>query len=192
MVIKMKLLHFENYKDFVTTVSNTFESLESGYDDISIIAKYHEAKEILKEMIHIEYDISCIDLESEEFNDYADEYIISIVNIDGENSIWCEKFKRDGKYFEDESTVTYIMDNCSSKVIKHCKTKFVYEVHVVEEDNTDFDNDKNDNDDDNVHGFTISNTDDNGYRSFSYYSSDPLNQTEIHKMITDFGFTFSK
>lgn len=185
----MKLINFEDYKDFVKTISNTFDLLESGYDDISIIAKYDDTKQILKNMICDEYDISFINLEPKEVNNYTDEYIITILNIDGENSVWCERFKNGEKYLDDRSTVTYIMDNCSSKVIKHCKANLVFEVHIGEEDNVDFVVDENNND---VHGFTVSNTDSNGYHSFSYYSSDPLNQTDIQKMIKDFGFSFSE
>lgn len=185
----MKLLHFENYKNFVQAISDTFDSLNYGYDDISIIAKYSESKKILKELLCMGYDISTINLESEEISNYSNEYIISILNIDGENSVWCDKFKDKNKYYDDEATVTYIMDNCSSKVIKHCKSNLVFEVHISEEDNMDFIVDENNND---VHGFTVSNTDSDGYRSFSYYSSDPLNQTDIQKMIKDFGFSFSE
>lgn len=188
----MKLLHFKNYKEFIQNVSYTFNSLYCGYDDVSIIAKYNEAKELLKELLCTGYNISTINLEDEEISNYSDEYIISILTIDGENSVWCEKFKRDNKYFEDDSTVTYIMDNCSSKVIKHCKAELIHEIHIGEEDDMDFVDDENNNDDNDVHGFTISNTDYNGYRSFSYYSPDPLSQTEIHKMIKDFGFSMSK
>lgn len=189
----MRLLKFEDYKIFVKTVSDTFKSLASGYEDISIIAKYHEARELLKELIHVGYNISEIHLESEDYNDYVDEYIISIINIDGENCVWCEKFKRDCKYYEDESTITYIMDNCSSKVIKHCKADFISEVHICEEDD-DFCEDKSSEDksSEDSHGFTISKTDDSGYHSFSYYSSDPLNQEDIYDIIRNFGSLFSK
>ena len=49
--------------------------------------------------------------------------------------IWIEKFKRENGYYEDESTITYILDNCSSKVIPYCKGKTVYEVTVgIDED----------------------------------------------------------
>lgn len=189
----MKLLKFEDYEKFIQIVSNTFESLDSGYDDISIIVKYNEAKEILKELLYNGYDISTINLESEEISNYSDEYIISILNIDGENSIWCEKFKRDDIYFKNESTVTYIMDNCSSNVIKHCHSKFIYEVHIGEEYCADFDGDKSDTDNNNnVHGFTVSNTDDNGYCSFSYYSTEQLTKNDIQNMLKNFGFSFSK
>ena len=113
----MDLLHFENYKEFVQCISATFASFKSCYDNVSIVAKYDETKEILKELLCIGYDIVSINLESEDV--YSDEYIISILNIDGEFSIWSEKLKRDNGYSNDESTVTYIMGNCSSNVKSH-------------------------------------------------------------------------
>ena len=78
------------------------------------------------------YDICNITYERIDWDGYDDEYILSM-NHDG---IWLEKFKReDGKYLTDESTITYILDNCSSKVILCCKGKNVYEVTVgIEED----------------------------------------------------------
>lgn len=83
-------------------------------------------------MICIGYDICNITYERIDWDGYDDEYILSM-NHDG---IWLEKFKReDGKYLTDESTITYILDNCSSKVIPHCKGKNVYEVTVgIDED----------------------------------------------------------
>ena len=42
---------------------------------------------------------------------------------------------RENGYLTDESPVIYVLDNCSSKVIPHCKGKTVYEVTVGIEDN---------------------------------------------------------
>ena len=83
------------------------------------------------------YDICNITYEHIDWDGYDDEYILSM-NHDG---IWLEKFKReDGKYLTDESTITYILDNCSSKVIPYCKGKAVYEVTVgIDEDDCDCD-----------------------------------------------------
>ena len=69
-----------------------------------------------------------------EWENYHEEYLISL-NNDG---IWCEQMKSDGKYLTDESTITYILDNCSSKVIPQCRGKIVYEVTVdIDEDECD-------------------------------------------------------
>lgn len=122
----MKQLQFEDYEKFACDISDTFNNLDDEYCDVSIIAKYNEAKEIIKELFCIGYDVASIELHKEEFGEYWDEYLINL-NFDG---IWCEKFKKDNGYFTDESTVTYIMDNCSSNVIPYCKSKSVYEVSV--------------------------------------------------------------
>lgn len=122
----MKRLEFENYEEFACEIADTFGSLEDEFGDVSIIAKYEEAKEIIKELLCIGYNVASIELHREKFENYYDEYIIGL-NHDG---VWCEKFKRDIGYFNDESNVIYIMDNCSSTVIPYCKSKNVYEVSV--------------------------------------------------------------
>lgn len=149
--------------------------------------KYNEAKEIIKELLRINCDIVSADLHDYMYEHYDDEYLISISNVDIKNGIWCEKFKREKGYFYDESNVTYILDNCSSKVISHCESDVKYEVSVGEED---CENESNGEDD--IHGFTLSNTDDNGYRSFSYYTTNLLTEEDIQNMIEKMGFSFSK
>ena len=72
------------------------------------------------------------------------------------NGIWLEKFKReDGKYLTDESTITYILDNCSSKVIPYCKGKIVYEVTVGIDEDDECDCDECDECDGCEEGFTV-------------------------------------
>ena len=104
---------------------------KENFEDIAVIAKPDEVKKIFKELICIGYDICNITYERIDWDGYDDEYILSM-NHDG---IWLEKFKReDGKYLTDESTITYILDNCSSKVIPYCKGKVVYEVSVGDDE----------------------------------------------------------
>lgn len=122
----MKQLHFEDYEELARDIADTFDSLDDECGEVSVIAKYDEAKEIIRELLCIGYNIASVDLHKEEFENYFDEYIISL-NFDG---VWCEKFKRKNGYFTDESNATYIMDNCSSAVIPYCKSKNVYEVSV--------------------------------------------------------------
>lgn len=124
----MDRLEFGNYEELVENISDTFNSIEDEYDDISVIAKYDEVKEIIRDLLFIGYDIASIDLHREEFENYYDEYILSL----NHNGIWCEKFKRDYGYFEDESNIIYIMDNCSSAVIPYCKSQNIYEVSIGE------------------------------------------------------------
>lgn len=127
----MEQLQFENYEKLACDISDTFDNIEDEYGDISIIAKYGEAKEIIKELLCIGYNVASIELHRERFENYYDEYIIGL-NHDG---VWCEKFKRNTGYFSDESNVIYIMDNCSSTVISYCKSKNIYEVSIGDIDN---------------------------------------------------------
>ena len=124
----MERLEFNDYEEFACEVADKFDELnKEEFEDIAVIAKPNEVKEIFKELVCIGYDICNITYERIDWDGYDDEYILSM-NHDG---IWLEKFKReDGKYLTDESTITYILDNCSSAVIPYCKGKTVYEVTV--------------------------------------------------------------
>lgn len=126
-MIKLEQLSFKNYEVLACDIADKFENIDDQYGEISIVAKYYEAKDILKELVCIGYDIVSVELFSDNYKDYNDEYILSL-NFEG---VWCEQFKRDNEYcIEDKSNVIYIMDNCSSKVITYCKSKNVYEVSV--------------------------------------------------------------
>ena len=124
----MKNLYFNDFEDLACDIADKFDRLDKeNFEDIAVIAKPDEVKEIFKELICMGYDICNITYERIDWDGYDDEYILSM-NHDG---IWLEKFKReDGKYLTDESTITYILDNCSSAVIPYCKGNTVYEVTV--------------------------------------------------------------
>lgn len=126
----MERLEYENYEEFACDIADTFDSLEDELGDVSIIAKYDEAKEIIRELLNLGYDVASIDLHKEEFENYYDEYRIAL-NQDG---VWCEKFKQANGYFDDDATVTYVMDNCSSIVFKHIESEEIYEVCVGDDD----------------------------------------------------------
>lgn len=134
----MERLEYENYEEFACDISDKFDNIEDEFGDVSVIAKYDEAKEIIKELLCIGYDVASIELHKEEFENYYDEYIVGL-NHDG---VWCEKFKSDTGYFDDESNIIYIMDNCSSAVITYCKSESLYEVSVGDVDDSENDDKK--------------------------------------------------
>ena len=133
----MKNLYFDDFEDLACDIADKFDELnKENFEDIAVIAKPNEVKEIFKELVCIGYDICNITYERIDWDGYDDEYILSM-NHDG---IWLEKFKNKNGYLIDESTITYILDNCSSKVIPCCKGKNVYEVTVgIDEDDCDCD-----------------------------------------------------
>ena len=130
----MKNLYFENYEDFACAVVDTYDSLKcEDFEDVAIIAKYEEARQIIKELLCLGYDIHSINVIDEEYGEYDAEYIISLYD----DEVWCEPMLRENGYLTDDSPVMYILDNCSSKVIPYCKGKIVYEVTVgIDEDDT--------------------------------------------------------
>ena len=123
----MKRLEFYDYEEFACAVADIYDSLKGeDFEDVAIIAKYEDARQIIKELICIGYDISNIELHEVDWDNYDAEYIISLYD----NSIWCEPMLKENGYIEEYSPVIYVLDNCSSKVIPYCKGKTVYEVTV--------------------------------------------------------------
>ena len=126
----MKNLYFDDFEDFSCVIADTYDALDYDEEDVSIIAKYEEARQIIKELACIGYDLHSIDID-DEFDGYNAEYIITLYD----NEIFCEPMLRENEYITDDSPVMYILDNCSSKVIPYCKGKTVYEVSVgIDED----------------------------------------------------------
>lgn len=126
----MQNIYFEGYSDLACDIADKFNMVEDDFGDIAIIAKYEEAKEIIAELVCIGYSLESIEIDRPEWRNYYDEYLISL-NFDG---IWCQPMKVDGKYITDDSTITYILDNCSSTVIPHCKGNVVFEVGIIDEE----------------------------------------------------------
>ena len=121
----MKNLYFDDFEDFSCVIADTYDALDYDEEDVAIIAKYDEARQIVKELACIGYDLHSIDID-DEFDGYNAEYIITLYD----NEIFCEPMLRENEYITDDSPVMYILDNCSSKVIPYCKGKNVYEVTV--------------------------------------------------------------
>ena len=126
----MKNLYFDDFEDLACDIADKFDMVKDDFGDIAIIAKYEEAKEIIAKLSCIGYSLESIRMSRPECKNYHEEYLISL-NNDG---IWCEEMKSDGKYLTDESTITYILDNCSSKVIPYCKGNIVFEVTVGDDE----------------------------------------------------------
>lgn len=151
----LEILHFEDIEEFVSHVNERFgdlDSLEDDFKDISVIAKYEEARQIVSELICLGYTIYSIDsLKSPDFNEYDDEYLIVLSNIDDDHEISCEPLKRDGNYMYDDSIVTFVLDNCCARVLDYCDAKIVYEVRIGEDNCDELDV----SDDDSTYSITI-------------------------------------
>ena len=128
----MENLYFDDFEEFACDVSDKYDLVKNSeeYDDVVVVAKYEEARQIVKELACIGYDLHSIDID-DEVDGYNAEYIITLYD----NEIFCEPMLREKGYITDDSPVIYVLDNCSSKVIPYCKGKIVYEVTIgIDED----------------------------------------------------------
>lgn len=131
-MIIIKTLHFEDYENFACTVSDAYDRVKSDdkYNSVDVIAKYEDAKEIIRELIGIGYGIAFIDeLADPEWDGYDDAFVVSLL----EDQIWCEPVKRENGYIFVEADVVYIFDNCNSKIIPKIEADEVYEVEIGNE-----------------------------------------------------------
>ena len=128
----MKNLYFEDYEDFACAVSDVYDRVKSNdkYDSVDVVAKYEDAKEIIRELVGIGYGIAFIDgFGNPEWDDYDDAFVISLLD----DEIWCEPVKRKDGYIFVEADVVYIFDNCNSKIIPKIEAGEVYEVEIGNE-----------------------------------------------------------
>ena len=131
-MIIIKTLHFEDYEDFACAVSDVYERVKSNdkYDSVDVVAKYEDAKEIIRELVGIGYGIAFIDgFGNPEWDDCDDAFVISLL----EDEIWCEPVMRKDGYIFVEADVVYIFDNCNSKIIPKIEADEVYEVEIGNE-----------------------------------------------------------
>lgn len=128
----MQNVYFDDFEDLACDVADKYDSINKleEYKDVAIIAKYEEARQIIKELMCIGYDLHSIVMHDVEYDGYEFEYIISLYD----DEIWVEPMMRDSGYITDDSPIMYVLGNCSSKVIPFCKGKVIFEVTVGEEE----------------------------------------------------------
>lgn len=128
-------LYYDDIESFVCDVADQYDKRKDELDDISIIAKYDEAKEIIKELLCIDYDLFSVEIKDVEYNGYDDEYIISLYD----KSVYCEPFKRATGYIHEDSTITYISNECNSKCLDYVGSNKIYAFEIGDEQEIDVD-----------------------------------------------------
>ena len=133
----MERLEFNDYEEFACEVADTFYDIckNDDFNDIAIIAHYDDAKYIIREILCLGYDINSIELKNPELGYDDVPYIISVCGIDSGHEVWCEPMVRDnGKYIDDESSIIYVLDNCSSEVLKHLDSECIFEFGIGDDE----------------------------------------------------------
>lgn len=128
-------LYYDDMESFVGDVADQYDKRKDELDDISIIAKYNEAKEVIKDLLFIGYDLFSVEINDVEYDGYDDEYIISLYD----KSVYCEPFKRDTGYIHEDSTITYISNECNSKCLDYVGSNKIYAFEIGDEQKIDVD-----------------------------------------------------
>lgn len=194
---------FNTIEEFVDFAFDFYGSITrlSDEDDIcgmSIIARYEEAVEIIKQLIMHGADIVDVEIQHPEFDGYDDEFIISY-DADG---IWCEKMRRENGYLNAEDSAIFVLDNCNSALLSHCHAQFIWEVAIEDtnedaEDDGEFDCtlgkckpfcarsehlDVESDEDDNLHSITFSSNTDDSYFSLSFSCNDSIKKEDVDSL----------
>lgn len=195
----MEKKQYENIMEFCEDLTDTYECLHEDNMGVSVLAKYEEAKEIISFLCMFDYDIHSIEIESPDWDGYDDEYIISLTD----DLIFCEKNKRNGIYIYSESDYMFVFDDCNSKCLEKISANEIYEVSIFDEDEEFFEFEDEDEDDyfendcdynvsiddnDDMHGFTMTRNTDDSYSSVSFYSTEKLCACELQHLMDIFGF----
>ena len=194
-----KDLYFEYIEDFADYIVDRTENDEGLF--LSIIGKFEEIKDIIKSIIVLaDAEFDTIDIQSPDVCGYTDEYVLDCWCDGGLLHIGCEPAKRDGEYLNFCGDETYLLSNCSSKLIPLCDDLDLYFVNFDEECECCVDCDEcclcgfpdgaecSEADESDIHGFTATKSTGSGYHSYSFYTSDNLSKSDIHDMLKEFGF----
>lgn len=201
--MKNKDIYFDYIEEFADYVVERVENDEDLY--LTVVGRFEEVKTILKELMCYEFvNFESIHLESPIIDGYADEFVLSIWMNDGILELGCEKLKDEaGDYTNPCGDETYLFDNCSSKIMPLCEGSDLYIVDIIDECDCDEDCDEccpcechcgdscveySKTDDDEIHGFTASKSNSNGYYSYSFYTSNKLSKSDVQDLLKEFGF----
>ena len=84
-------------------------------------------------MVFYDYDLKFVELADPEWDNYEDEYVISIVC----DEIFCEKPKLDGRYCMLSPKFVFFDENANSKCVKYFESDMKYEFEITEEESGD-------------------------------------------------------
>ena len=129
----MKRIEFEDIYDLAEIMDSyvTSNVSEHEYPIISAYVDYKLGKSLVEILISMGNSIGAIlELEDYEMSHYDKEYCVYLT----EDGITCEKIFNDGGYYNGGGDISYVHEDCNSKLLSHIDSKTVYEFGIDEDD----------------------------------------------------------
>ena len=130
----MNRLDFDCPFDLADTITALLGDIDDDYPVISVYGKYDVIKDILEDLIASGVSIANeIELQDYDVAHYDKEFVLYLTK----NGVNVEKIWNDGAYYYGSADVSFIHEDCNSKLIKYVDSKTIYEFGYDEEDGCD-------------------------------------------------------
>ena len=126
----MNRLDFDCPFDLVDTITALLGDIDDDYPVISVYGKYDVIKDILEDLIMSGVSIANeIELQDYDVAHYNKEFVLYLTV----NGINVEKIWNDGAYYYGSADISFIHEDCNSKLIKYVDRKTIYEFGYYED-----------------------------------------------------------
>ena len=132
----MNRLDFDCPFDLADTITALLGDIDDDYPVISVYGKYDVIRELLEDLIASGVSIANeIELQDYDVAHYDKEFTLYLTK----NGINVEKTWNNGTYYYGGGNISFIHEDCSSKLIKYVDSKTIYEFGYNEDDECDCD-----------------------------------------------------
>lgn len=177
----MNRLDFDCPFDLTDTITTLLGDIDDDYPVISVYGKYDVIKDILEDLIMSGVSIANeIELQDYDVAHYDNEFVLYLTK-NGTNIEKTYDIESDA-YLSGSADISFIHEDCNSKLIKYVDSKTIYEFGYDEDDECGCDEcdgcecackkDIHVEADGDMHGFSVNHSDENGWSSYSFYSTD--------------------
>ena len=145
----MNRFDFDCPFDLTDTITALLGDIDDDYSVISVYGKYDVIKDILEDLIASGVSIANeIELQDYDVAHYDKEFVLYLTK----NGVNVEKTWNDGSYYYGSADISFIHEDCNSKLIKYVDSKTIYEFGY-DEDEDECDCDECDDSEDD--GYTV-------------------------------------
>ena len=127
----MNRLDFDCPFDLADTITALLGDIDDDYPVISVYGKYDVIKDILEDLIASGVSIANeIELQDYDVAHYDKEFVLYLTK----NGVNVEKTWNNDTYYYGSADISFIHEDCNSKLIKYVDSKTIYEVGYDEDD----------------------------------------------------------